>query len=178
MVEIIPKAKPKMPIWQKILFYLSILAVIAAIGGYFGLDYFNKEALQKSADLSQQISSAKTPEDNILKNEIFEKEKKISDFSTIINNHQITSKLFPFLGGICHPKVQFLSLSFSKTEGGYSVEIPAQAEGYKALHQQILIFMGNKIIKNLEISGISVAKEGGVSFNFSFVIPSEVFEFK
>jgi len=178
MVEIIPKAKPKMPVWQEILFYLSILAVLAVIGGYFGLDYFNKEALQESADLSQQISSAKTPEDDVLKNEIFGKAKKVNDFSIIINNHQITSKLFPFLGEICHPKVQFLSLSFSKAEEGYSVKIPAQAEGYKALHQQILILMGNKTIKNLEISGISMAKEGGVSFDFSFVIPFEVFKFE
>ncbi len=178
MVEIIPKAKPKTPTWQKILFYLSILAALVAIGGYFGLDYLTKEAFQESASLSQQISSDKDPGENVLKNEIFEKARKINDFATAIDNHQITSKLFSFLGGICHPKVQFLSLNFSKTEDGYSVEIPAQAEGYEALHQQILILMGNKTIKNLEISGISMAKEGGVNFNFSFVIPLEVFEFK
>jgi len=178
MVEIIPKANPKMPMWQEVLFYLSILAAVVAIGGYFGLNHFNKEVLQESADLSQQISDAKTPEESTLKSEIFEKAKKINDFSTVINNHQITSKLFPFLGKLCHPKVQFLSLNFSKTEKGYSVEITAQAESYKALHQQILILMGNKTIENLEISGISMAREGGISFNFSLVVPLEIFKFE
>jgi len=178
MVEIIPKAKPKMPMWQEVLFYLSILTAVIMIGGYFGLNHFNKEVLQESADLSQQISDAKTPEESALRSEIFEKSKKVNDFANIINDHQITSKLFPFLGKICHPKVQFLSLNFSKVENGYSVEIPAQAESYKALHQQILILMGNKTIENLEISGISMAREGGISFNFSLTIPLEIFKFE
>ena len=178
MVEIIPKPAPKIPLWQEILFYLGIFLLIATIGSYFGLNYLQKRASGEIQTIEDQISKVKTAEEEALKRELFEKEKKIKDFSVLLDEHQIHSNLFPFLGEICHPKVQFLSLGFSKSGEYYQVNFPAQAESYEVLHQQILILRDEELIKDLKLSGISVGKEGKVNFSLVFSLDPSIFEFK
>ena len=178
MVEIIPKPVAKRPLWQEILFYLGIILIVLTIGGYFGLGYLQEKTSRNIENLKDQISRVKTDEERELKEKLFEKEGKIKDFSILLNGHQVSSSLFPFLGKICHPKVQFLSLDFSKSEKDYLVQIPAQAESYEVLHQQILIFRDEKLIKDAEVSGISIGKEGRVNFDLNLSLDPSIFEFK
>jgi len=176
MVEIIPKAPPKRPLWQNILFFLSLAAPIAAIAGYFVLDHYADQSGKGVKGLRAQIAQVKTPEEMSLENELFEAQDKINDFSGLLENHKYASKLFPFLGSICHPKVQFQSLDFVVSDSGFSVSFPALAESYEVLHQQLLILRSAESIQSFEMSDIGMGKEGGVTFSLSLNISPQIFQ--
>jgi len=65
-----------------------------------------------------------------------------------------------------------------KDESGYDVNISAEAESYEALHQQVIIFKAEDIIEDIDVSSISIAKEGGISFNANLSLNSELFKFE
>lgn len=178
MVEIIPKPPKKRPLWQEILFYLGITLVIIVIASFFGLGSLNKKAQKEIQALKEQISTVKTSEEINLKKDLFEKEKKINDFAALLTARQKNSNLFPFLEKICHPKVQFLGLDLTRVTGGYQVSIPGQAESFEALHQQLLIFKQEPKILDMQLSGITVGKEGRVNFSFNLTLTPDIFKFQ
>jgi hypothetical protein len=179
MVEIIPKAPEKLPLWQSLLLFLSIILLMLAVGGYFGFGYFEKEISKEIKDVEKQISQVKTDEEKALEKNLFSLEKKVSDYSEVFSEHRLPSELFPFLAKICHPKVRFLSVDFSRQPGDlYKISIPSVGESYVVVHQQIEILRGRKDILDLEISNIAVGKEGQLNFNLSFEISPEIFSFK
>ncbi|PIR02045.1 MAG: hypothetical protein COV63_02195 [Candidatus Nealsonbacteria bacterium CG11_big_fil_rev_8_21_14_0_20_37_68] len=178
MVEIIPKPAPKRPLWLEILFYLGITLIIIVIGAYFGLNYLYKKDTQNIKSLEEQISKVKTPKESALKQKLTEKKTKINDFSALLDGHRIDSNVFSFLGSICHPRVRFLSLNFSKSGEDFKIEIPGEAESYETLHQQLLILKAEKLIKEMKLSGISIGKEGKINFGLSLTLGPEIFKFK
>ena len=175
MVEIIPKAPPKRPLWQNILFFLSIAAPFAAIASYFVLNHYSSQLAGQVEELQAQIFKVRTPEENALESELFEAENKVDDFATLLENHRYASKLFPFLGSICHPKVQFQSVEFSSSDSGFSVSFPAVAESYEVLHQQLLILRSESLILNFEMGDIGMGKEGGVTFSLKLNLSPQIF---
>src|SRR4030042_6822949 len=98
MVEIIPKPPKKRPLVQEMLFYLAILLLVLVIGAYFALGYFEKKEQKTIQNLNEQISAVKTEETIELKDNLLAKEKKINDFSNLLNNHWQVTPLFSFLG--------------------------------------------------------------------------------
>ncbi len=178
MVEIIPKLAPERPLWQEILFYLGIVLLVAAIGAYFGLGYLQKEGTDKIQSLEEQISAVRTAEVTALKKDLSAKEEKINNFSNLLDNHRITTALFPFLGQICHPQVQFLSLEFNASSQGYTVGIPAKAESFRALYQQLLILKDQDLVTKMEVAGIALGKEGGIDFKLDLSLSPKIFKFE
>ena len=178
MGEIIPKPTLKTPLWQQIMLSVSIFIIIASVCGYFGLNYLQNKKTKEIKGIEDQISLIKSSEGVELRKELFEKEKKVDDFKYFFEKHNIYSNLFPFLGSICHPKVRFITFGFMKDESGYDVNISAEAESYEALHQQVIIFKAEDIIEDIDVSSISIAKEGGISFNANLSLNSELFKFE
>jgi len=179
MVEIIPKPAPKRPFWQEILFYAGILLLALAVGAYFGLGYLEKEGRKNLQNLEEQISAVKTKELTELRQKLEIKEKQINNLSNLLNNHRQTTSLFPFLGKICHPRVQFLSLELQATqEWGYQIKIPARAESFQVLYQQLLLLKEQSLIDKMEVTGISLGKEGGIDFSLTLSLSPELFKFE
>jgi len=178
MAGIIPKPAPKVPLWQQIAFYSAIILLIAVIGSYFGLEYLEKKASEKIENLEVQIANVKTEEEMALRRELFRKEQNINDFIVILNKHEAHSALFLFLERICHPKVQFLGVGFSTEKTGPRVEIPANAESYEVVHQQLMILKDESLIKGFQLGGINIGKDGKIGFNLLLSLDPEIFKFK
>lgn len=178
MVKIIPKAASKPPLWQQVMLSLSVILIIAAIAGYFALDYFQKERAREAQAIEDEINLIKRSEGVELKNELIRKEIKIDDFNLLLEDHASYSKLFPFLANICHPKVQFNSLDFIRKDSEYGVSMKSEAESYEALHQQILILKDEEMIEKAEVSSINISKEGTVSFDMSLSLSQNLFKFE
>ena len=178
MVGIIPKPASKVPLWQQIALYSAIILLIAVIASYFGLEYLEKKASENIENLEAQIANVKTEEEMMLRRELFKKEQNVNDFVVALNNHETHSALFLFLEEICHPKVQFLGVGFSTEETGPRVEIPANAESYEAVHQQLMILKDESSIKGFQLEGINIGKDGKIGFNLLLSLDPEIFKFE
>jgi hypothetical protein len=178
MVKIIPKAAPKTPLWQQILLWISVLLIVFAVIGYFVIDHFYKQKVNEVSAIEDEINLVKDSEGVELRKELFDKQNKINDFKRLLEDHSAYSNLFVFLGDMCHPKVQFEGLNFNKGEEGYNLEIPASAESYEVLHQQIMFLREKEMVNQMEISEISISKEGAISFKLSFSLDPKVLKFE
>lgn len=174
MVEIIPKKIPKIPQWGNILFYLSLALLIFSISSYFVLDNSFKERKNKLAELEEVLLKGRTAEDNVLENEILISQKKINDFSQLIEKYSKASGIFVFLQEKSHPQVFFskFNLDLQKSQ----ITLSGQTQSFKTLGQQLLIFKEEEIVRSANLEAISMNREGKVGFNLSLFLDPKIFK--
>ena len=174
MVEIIPKPIRKESLWVNILFFLSILVLIGVAIAYFLLGYFigeNEKILKSKQEILSQPRSDKERE---LEAKVFGYQKKIGDFTTLINQHKISSDFFTFLEEITHPQVWFSELDLNIKEA--SVELSGETEKIP-LGQQLLIFRQNEKILKSTLSSLQAEEGERVSFTVTLSLDPEIFKF-
>jgi len=172
-IEIIPKPAQKLPLWQNILFYLSIALLIASITSYFALDYFFKKAEIISNTLEEALTE-KTPAERVLEAEIFGYQKKINNFSQLINQHLYPSKFFDFFQGLSHPKVWFSEFNLNPQDNQSVVS--GQAESFLVVGQQVLIFKQENLIQNVNLSNLLIGETGKIYFTINLSLNPDIFK--
>ena len=66
------------------------------------------------------------------------------------------------------PQVDFTDFSATtKTDGSVSLTLSGSAAGYTYLAKQMVSFGQEKLISNIEVSGITLGTEGGIEFRLS-----------
>ena len=113
-------------------------------------------------DKKRALEEGKTPQMIILEKEILDWEKKIKDFSFLIESHKMSSKIFGLLEKDIHPEVYFSGLDFDVTRD--TVNITGQTDDFQTLGQQIFIFEKDEMVRNVQLIGADVNKEGKVDF--------------
>jgi len=174
MVEIIPKPVSKPSSWFNSLFYFSVVLLFIAILSIFLLNQFQKKAVLTLKNLEVLLTQIKTQERINLEKELIGYQKKIEDFSFLLQGHSLDSKLFGFLENITHPKVYFSSLNFNSDEK--KVILNGETESFQTLGQQLLIFKAEPLVKEVNLSKISIGREGKIDFAFSFSFSPEIFK--
>jgi hypothetical protein len=173
-IEIIPKPAEKVPFWQNFLFYFSFVLLISSALGYFALGRFIARERVVLGELDEVLTRERTAEETALENRVFDYQKKIEDFSQLINEHLYSSKIFPFFENISHPKVWFSKFGLDFTS--YELVVLGEAESFSALSQQIQILEKEPLIKGVSLSGLSIGREGIVEFAISFYLDSKIFK--
>jgi len=168
MVEIIPKKAPPLPFWLKFLFYVLVILLIGAILSFFILDYFQKKSLTQLQNLEEEISKEKTPQKLAQEEEVLAYQKKIKDFGLLLESHSLPSKFFDFLEKTTHPRVWISQISLAPGES--QVSLTGRAESFTALGQQIQILKNENLLKQVDLTKISLGEKGEIEFslNLSF----------
>ncbi len=96
MMEIIPKPAQKLPFWQKILIYFSLVALLASISSYFVLGQFISGTNSSLKESERKLAKGKTDEEISLENKVLTYQKKINDFGQLAALRQYSSKFFSF----------------------------------------------------------------------------------
>ena len=175
VIQIIPKkSETKSPDLFNVLFYFCLFLLIVFILGSAALFLFQKNMNQTLQNLKTQIAAKGTPEELALEKTTLLAQKKINDFSDLINFHKSNSKFFTALESITHPKVFFSKEDLRISQG--MVSLSGIAENFEALGQQFLIFKNEDYIKDVTLSK-AVIGEGG-KIDFSFDISFAVGKFK
>jgi len=173
MVEIIPKQIRKTPLWQDILFYSSLIILILSVVIYFMLGNFLKNSSQTRDLLKNEAERKKTEEEQKLEDMVIGYQRKIEEFSKLIENYQQTSNIFDFLQKFSHPKVWFSKLEVSRGEN--QLLLGGSTENFEVLGQQFLIFKNNPLIKNISLANISITKDGKIEFNLRLRLDPQLF---
>lgn len=174
MVEIIPKPVQRTPLWQNVLFYFSLFLLVVAVIAYFGLVYLEKRSSQDIKDLDKAIAAKWTQKDKSLETEVIDDKKKIQDFSFLLSRHRKAPKFFSSFEKMIHPKVWFsvFNLNLEKS----SVTVSGSTDSFWSLGQQLLIFKRQPLVKQIKLSGVSIATEGGVRFTFNILFSPQIFK--
>lgn len=174
-MEIIPKETPKIPPWLDILFYLSAGLLIFVFISYFlvsqSIKTSQKAMEQIDAELATEVSKSAA-----LKSEILTYQKKINDFSGVINGHPEASNIFDLVERQCHPRVWFSDFDLDIKQGKFSLS--GQAQNFQALGQQMLIFRDQDIITSASLDSIVMEKGGRIGFKVSLSLNPSIFAFK
>ncbi|TFB07953.1 hypothetical protein E3V08_05930 [Candidatus Atribacteria bacterium MT.SAG.1] len=171
--ELIPKEKIKISSIVNTLFLLSLMLLIILGGSYVFLRFKNYSTQSGIKNANNQIIEIKAEKDNNTERYVFNAQKKIKDFSEILEKHKITSNFFTFIDKISYEKVKFLELSLNtKTK---NVSLRGETENFDTLGKQILSLKKSDFVKGLNISNISLNKEGQVSFTVNFSLDSKIF---
>jgi hypothetical protein len=174
-MEIIPKETPKIPRWLDVLFYLSAGLLIFVFISYFLVSQSIKAAAKAEQEIDLKLANEVSKSAD-LKKEILTYQKKIKDFSGVINGHKETLNIFGFIEKQCHPKVWFSEFEFDTKDG--SVVVSGEAQSFQALGQQMLIFRGQEMITSASLESITMDKGGVISFEISLSLNPLIFVFK
>jgi hypothetical protein len=174
MVQIIPKTIERSPLWQDILFYLSIGLFLASIFSFFVLNNSQKRAEDSLQSLEISLSQLGTADQIKLEKEIKITERQIKNFSQVLDSHIYSSKIFDFLPKIIHPKARFKQTSLDAVKS--EVIISGEAESLTALQQQIFIFQGEPLIKSFVLNSFSFGEKGKIDFNFNLLLSPQIFK--
>jgi len=175
-MEIIPKPSKKPSFWLNILFYCSISLFLILIAFYFVLGHLSKNLEMEVQSLERTLALGKTPLEIALEQEVFASQRKINDFSRLVEGRVSATNFFDFLEGICHPKVWFSKINLEP--GIAQAKVSGRAESFSVLSQQLLIFKEERLIKKTDLDQIKISKEGGVDFEIELFLSPSVFKFK
>jgi len=175
MVELIPKKREvTLPRGMTVLFYASWVIFIFVLVAFGILSLLIKKAEDNLQETKATIEKERSPERIQLEAELKEYEKKIKDFSQLVASHFDTRKFFAELEKNTHPNVWFseISLDFEK----FTVKLSGKAESFTALGQQLSILEQAQFFKNVNLSDLSLSKEGEVKFSLDFSFGQELFQ--
>jgi len=162
-IEIIPKkAEAKPATLLNFLFYFSLILLIIAILGYFSLFLLQKNSKKMLQKIEEKTAEKGTPEEKALEEKALLYQKKIDDFSNLINAHQSNLKFFDSLESLTHPKVFFSKANLKIREG--NISLSGVTDNFEILGQQFLIFQKENFINNVNLSKVSIGKEGKIEF--------------
>lgn len=171
LVKIIPRPREKPSRLVNFLFLFSLILILSLLVSYWFLGTQTSSLQSKKQDVRRKIEEI-IGERRRLKEDISEFQDKIGDFRELFQNHKFTSIFFDFLESSCHPKVQFTSLGLD-TENSVA-NLTGKTENFKTLGEQLLVFKGDKNIKGLKASNISLDRDGKVKFNLTFTFSSSL----
>jgi len=172
-IEIIPRKAAPLPLWLKILFYILIALLLAAVLSYFIFGHFQKKSLTALQNLEEEITKEKTPQKITQEKEILSYQQKINDFSLMLDHHLIASNFFSFLVKTCHPRVWFSKINLSPGEA--LAVVSGKAETFLVLGQQLQIFKEEALVENANLTKVSLGKKGEIEFILTLSFDPEFF---
>ena len=154
---------------RSLLGFLAIVSVLASLGAYGGLRFFDY-TLNKQVDTRQtEIKKARdafsqSPEITKAKN--FQARAEL--VQELLDDHIVVSPIFAFLQKNTLASVYFSSFSFKQTEKGLNVELVGEAPSYASLaYQADILSAQTDELSYVSFSNISLTKFGSVAFSLS-----------
>jgi hypothetical protein len=115
------------------------------------------------SNFDEKIRNSKTEEIENMEGEVSKYQRKISDFSKIIEGYVFPSKFFQILEKNTHPKVYFSRFDLDLTNS--KCVLTGTAQNFYALDQQLNVFRNNQSFQT-KLSKISLGRGGEVYFEF------------
>jgi len=169
-IEITPRRRIKSPVWAITLSVFCLILLSALIASYF---YLNSSTKKINLEIKEkETASAATPEEKALEDNLSLAKDKISAFSGLILKHREPANIFGFLENNCFPNIQFYNFDFAADKN--TVGLSGTTDDFISLEQQILIFRKDSLVKKVELSKISIGKEGVVDFGLILIFDPEM----
>ncbi len=174
MPNIIPKPKKEIPKYQDILFYCSLVLLFATLSCYFVFAHSQNKIIKQLQAKQLELSEIGTPEQREIEKQVLLYESKIKDFGILLDNHKYTSVFLKKIEKLTYKDTNFTNLSLNILE--QSAVLQGRASSFNDLGEQLKVFeKQNNIIESVNMTNMSMDKDGTVSFVFDLKIKPEAF---
>ena len=173
MIEIIPKTPTKKTAKKGLLISISVTLLLIAVVGFFILKNIAQQTKEELNNLETAFQETKSQE-KTLEKEVLGFRKKLNNFSLLLKNHLIASKIFPILEEVAHPEIQFKTLDLNPREK--KVVIFGTTDEFINLAEQLLILKNREETKNVKLNKVGISQEK-VEFEIEISLPPELFKF-
>ena len=177
-IEIIPKEKTKKSLFASTVFYIVLVLFLGLLISCVVLNIYGKKMKTELVDIKKSLE--KTQEEKALEEEIFGSEnnigyqQKIKDFNTLFGVHKLPLNLLNLLEENTHPKIWFSKFNLDLEKS--LLDMSGFADTFEALGQQALIFKNQDSIKNINLSRVSLSKEGKINFDLQLTLDPKIFK--
>lgn len=159
------------------LFALSLILVLVAVGGYFGLGYLVGQGKKEYDDLSVKLSQAKTPDQIALEDTVLGYKQRLQDFSTILNAHTAPSRFFASLDNLAYPSVYFDNVTVNPIDK--TATISGKVDTFESLAKQVLVLRNAaEVFDSINLMKINLGQDGNVAFSFAAKIKPDAILYK
>jgi len=175
MAGIIPKPIKKTPRLYELAPYISFGLAFVVVLAYVALFFVGNRTSQTLWDLEDKIAQVGTKEEKNIETQLLLDKQKIDDFAVLFSDHKQASNFFDFLEENCHPKIWFNKLELNTQD--FQVILTGETSNFETLGQQIVIFQEQELVKSIEISDLSVAKNGRANFAVILHLDPQIFKY-
>lgn len=161
--------------WLDAIFYFVIAFLLATIICFviFSVKISFQEKKLKELDNNIMVNTG-TVQQRELEKEVFDYQKKINNFATILASHKIPTNVFKFFEKITLPNVWFNNfLIMTQTA---RIQISGEAESATVLSRQILTIEQNEFIKNILDLTFEPTETGRIRFNLNLSINPDMLQ--
>ncbi|MDO8429917.1 MAG: hypothetical protein Q7S73_00945 [bacterium] len=156
--------------WPWRMFTVSLIILFASVLTYFGLVFgyepFLNSKIQAADSELTGLSKVITKED---RDQLAQFYSQLVNLKNLLDNHIISSKLFPLLEKITNQKVYYRNANFNVTEG--KLELEAVAQSFNVLSEQLESFNLAEEIERYIVNQAQLS-EGTVSFKATLKVKS------
>ncbi len=174
MIGIVPRKIKKTSKLYEFSPYIVFGLVIAVVLAYVVLLYLGNKTSKISWDLAEKISQVGTKDERALEARILLEKQRINDFSKLFADHQEASNFFKFLEENSHPKIWFNELELSSKDS--QAILSGETSNFEILGQQIAIFQSQVFVRIVEISNLSIGKDGKANFTVLLTLDPKIFQ--
>ena len=177
-VSLIPKPAEGIKFTKilNIIFYVSLALILASLLIFFLLNNAVKKSTKFLEEQERILISQRTPEQLESEKNILNFKQKMRDFESLFSQHRFLSNAFVVLEKLTHPKVWFSNLQLNLQAG--QIVLTGQADSFRVLGEQLLIFKNDAKIKELTLSGATVNPQGKIDFNLRITLNPQVFSYQ
>lgn len=157
------------------IFLLSLAYFIIVIFSY--LIILLKMYIQENeiATLQKDASSYTTDQQKTYEDKFSQYKKKISDFSTLVNDHKVSSNVFSFLEEKTFPNVWFYD--FSLLEDTSELSLSGEAKDADTFSKQIAVFEKSSYVKSVNVLDSRPSDNGGILFTLKISLDPKIFDY-
>ncbi len=170
-VSLIPKESKSKSIFVTIFSKIGIWVIVLlflSLGAYGALYYYNNSLNAEFQDLKDQVEEMNKQRDAEFEKKVLSLERRMLFFEDVFENHTYWSNVFSKLEEVTIPQVRFKDFNgrVSK-DGSVNIDLDGHTSGYTYLAKQMVSFLDDKLVSNLEVSNLSLTSEGGIEFSFN-----------
>ncbi len=159
--------------WLDTIFYFVVALLLATIICFVIFTVKISFQEKRLKDLENNIVNTGTAEQKESEKKVFEYQKKIDNFATILASHKIPTNILKFFEQITLPNVWFNNFLIGAQTAG--VQVSGEAESTIALSRQILTLEQNEFIKNISDLTSELTETGRIRFNMNLSINPDIF---
>ncbi len=153
---------------------IFIMSLVAAGGAFAYEGYLNGQISSKDADLrlDEGAFNAGTIQD------LVRIDQRLTQGKTLLQKHVSPSAIFYFLSTITLERVQFQSLDYAlQPDGSATLALTGAADSFASVALQSDQFGTSKMLRDVIVSGITVADTGKVNFSVNASVDPQLISY-
>ncbi len=161
MPEIIPRSTSHTPAWVNILLWISLIILVIALVGYFGIRRGISFFQGRIEDTQQEIIDLRTPENQKMKTDLSIYQAQANYFTQALTERRYPTAVFTLLKKLTHPAIVFTGFNFDQER--YRINLQGYAPNFQTVGEQLLVMRDDEFIQEAKVVSLAIGEKGEIN---------------